>query len=807
MAKDIEPVGRQVKVDADTGNHPYTDLGISIAHQGNLLSDMGASVAQAAANARAIEAGTAAGENPKGEALPTFSEAQKNYAAAYEAQSQNVMSIRLNKLSAEANSHIAKANKINPNMISTYTKELSEGATEILNQAPSTVRHALGAQFANQLISNTERLNQKLITQQKDEALNHADVAAAITNENIATLAMNGNPEAAYNSYVEARKLNENNFLGGTWDEKKRFLADQTTMKSYYFSRFNAQLVTERAKGGEALGKYLTSFTDIKNKPEEMPASTWAEIGQGVLNTSRQIDALQATEKDNLVSGLQEKMAEGVATPQDFENVMSNPVITQSDQNKIWTQFFNHKGSSSKSEQSVTAVMNDFGNPKIFAQATPETRDTAFKQNVDIVQQQNPGRPREGIELQVAIAAGGPIPTFIKGLEGRTTSSNLQVMSSAVTDYRRVQAEAPANLVGFDKTAADRINAYETFLRVNPSNPELALAKAHEVTTNLPPEEAKKIKESWQPVRQKRYGLEHQQVNFVNDILGTGGVFGENLQDPLSAKSFAMSVLDRNIELFRGDIEAATNATKQEVASAYSTTSVNGITEKGMGALEKVTKVGDGGTFFIQKNIANQVQAQFNQYKDAYDKGDSNYYYRIKDLDKWNSNSVDVELQKQNEQLAQGPIQPPRNETRVFEQTNVRNRLEPQVKPRQIEVEQVWRGTGKEPGRIEVMPMAVMLAPNAREGYGAQSLIGDYEVKLVTPNGYFADIPNINTYKATVIKYFPDSAKIQSDFINYNKVTHRSKATLEELLNDYLAKDNNTKHKAEHNALTQIIQS
>ena len=229
-------------------------------------------------------------------------------------------------------------------------------------------------------------------------------------------------------------------------------------------------------------------------------------------------------------------------------------------------------------------------------------------------------------------------------------------------------------------------------------------------------------------------------------------------------------------------------------------------------SLEKISGLGQSGTFFVQKDIVNQMQSKLGMYKDAYDKGNSDYYYRIKNPEKFDTSALKtpIEQSKANQrelsfieqrlgEIAKQPyfksmtIDPEydaltnRRGQLILENKDVSKgnaSIDKTTAP--IQIEKVWRGNKGE-GQVQTMNLAVIPETNTTLSYdNAQPVIGNYFVKLITEHGGIENLDSIQGFKSSPVYYAPDFGKIRQEYAEFHR-RYGAQPSYEDNLKSYIA--------------------
>lgn len=798
MATQIpEPFQEQVKLDVTVGQAPYGSAFDNAALHETLLGQLGSTIAQTAANSLATKMGYDEGMNPHGDILPPITEADKHYAQSYLAQSKNVLSNQINQMMSEAQTEISKAYRITPDMITQYQEQIGRGTAEILQNAPTGVKQELGAQYGNSIVSTTGALERRMIGQNKDEAISSMKVADKNTDTSILDNAAMGNGDLARKLYEQKVEQNKKQRAAGMMTSLEEQTSNTSARLSYYSGLSNSKAISARNQKGDALAKYLTSLSDPKNKPADLSFSEWNTIGNNTLSLMRHMDSLQQTDKNLILSDLTEKMAIGQLTEQDILSAYQSPAVNREDINELLTKLYTRQSRGITKAEKVANLTENFASAQAHGESSEQTVNDAYNGLVRAAKQKNPNSAPMDAESSIAAISGGPVPAFLRTVANLAKSNNLDDVIAASNAYHRVQGIAPQNVMGINEDAYNFINAFDTFRQVNPGDPATALAQTRNALATRTPDEQKAIQSNWNAIYRKKYGTPELRSNFARSMLRINSFFNStNIQNKAVADDHITNLLEKYTMLLGGDVETAKQLTQKAVDNVYGDTWVNGRHEKGYLSLEKISGLEQEGTWFIQQDIVKQMNGAFKTYKDAYDSGNSDYYYRIKNPEIYEMNALhktvlnksanDSELAFIKQRLGEISKQPYFESMKFDQEVNSLQQRQSQLielnraiakghktmamQTKPIQIEKVWRGRQKgAEGRVDVLNLSVIPETNTTLSYdNAQPISGNYFVKLISPNGGLENLDSITGYKMSPVYYSPDIGEIRKNYAAFH---------------------------------------
>lgn len=809
-----EPIEKQVRLEATVGSAPFSQSFDNAALHESLLGQLGSTIAQNSANALATRMGYDEGMNPHGDILPPLTEADKHYAQSYTAQSRNVLSNQINKMITDAQTEVSKTYRLTPEMIKQFTEQIGEGTAEILKNAPTGVRQELGAQYTSSIISSTGALQRRLVGQNKEDAIANMKIADKTTDSSILDNASGGNDQLAKKLYEDKVAQNKKQRATGMMTALEEQTSNTSARLSYYSGLSNARALAAREAKGDELAKYLASLADPKNKPSDLSFSEWNTIGNNTLSLMRHMDSLQQTDKNLIMSELNEKLSMNQLTEQDILTAYQSPSVNREDINELLTKLYTHQSRGSSRAARVTTLTENFSSPKAHGESTEQTINEAYNGLVRAFKEKNPNAAPMEAESSIAAISGGPIPSFLRTVANLAKSNNLDDVVAASNAYHRVQGSSPQNIMGLNEDAYNFINAFDTFRQVNPGDPQTALAQARNALVTRTPEEQKAIEANWNAVYRKKYSTPERRHSFARKMLGVNSFFNStNIQNQAVADDHITNLLGKYTLILGGDVEAAEQVTQKAVDNIYGDTWVNGRHEKGYLSLEKISGLGQGGTWFIQQDIVKQMDGAFKTYKEAYDAGNSDYYYRVKHPEYFqqdalhktvlNKSTNDSELAFIKTRLGEISKQPYAESIKLDSEVNALQQRQSQLiqmnqaiaqghktvemKNNGIEIEKVWRSNKKGvDGRVDTLNLAVIPETNTTLSYdNAQPIAGHYFVKLISANGGLENLDSITGYKMSPVYYSPDIGQIRNNYAAFHN-RFGNQPSFNDQLNDYL---------------------
>lgn len=638
----VEPIQPQVKADAAVGNVPYSATLNKVALENNALSEIGMQVAQAAANKNAENLGAEAGKNPNGDLpLPVLTEADKHYHDAYLSQSQNVMGLRLSELQSKANLEIANVYKLTPEIIDKYNQTLVDGGQEILKSAPEQIKNHLSVIYANNLLGNTEKLKTKLIDQQHDETRQVADLANTASVTTISNLGMQLNVGAAQLAYESHIANNKRLGSTGVWSPSKVQISDDSAKMAFYGSIFSGHLLEARKEGGEAVGKYLSRFEDIKNKPSDLTDSQWFSVGDSVLKLEQHQNSLVNTQQQVAISDFKKDIVLG--NPQKDKLLSLRDILSPVQFNDLEADFVTSELKKSNTIKKNQEAIDAYQNTRKYSSLTTEQVNHAWRNQVDGLNKLNNSQGLTN-ETSAALSAGGVVPEYVETIRNMAWSDNPMDLDESYRAFQTMRDKRPQNIRTLGKETEDMFKVYGANLQFHRDRPDNAYLETRKTMVEPIGIEKEAIQLNVNEYLKKNYSDPNAKKSLALKLLNPNQpMFGSKsrtsipIQDEAIATQTIFNRFQTNLELFKNDPAKAMIATQQDVDRTAGDTYVNGIRQRTLFSAEKVLAIEPehGGTFALQQDVAEQLALQFKEIDASYDKHWLDERYEIVDVGKF----------------------------------------------------------------------------------------------------------------------------------------------------------------------------
>jgi hypothetical protein len=780
MATEIQTLEPTQRLSITTQPQNYVAAMDNLARSDTLIGDLGATIAQQASIQYNRKMGLEYGLNPQGDLLPPITTADKAFQEGYIAQSKNTLSLQANQMFNQAEEELNKSYKLNQSQINDYQAQMSKGLESIMKVAPTEVQATLGYQYQAQLQNSTSELRKKLISQSKSEALDTMRVNDKLTDQNINNLATSGKIDQAAQIYQNKLAQNQRQYNSGMMTESEKIASDTSAKITYYQGLYNNQLVNlaQQQKGAtkesidQKKGEFLAQFADYKNKPKDISADEWTNLGNNTLAFEQHLQNMQNIQANFVMSALDVKATQGTLTNLDITSAANTPGVTDTRMNEWLAKYKQTKATQTQQNQFTTDLLSNYSDSRTWAETqSDKAKDAAYYQVVDSLNQQT-GVPFRTVspqpmqnEAQAAAMAGGPVPAFIRTISALSRTLDPAEMRSAVNAYYDVKLRNPGNIYGLDKNVVQRLEAFKAIRDNNPGMSDQEALQKIRVAETRDEKQKALLQENWQ---EQMLGPKGQiatyadKVRQTRDILGIKtGLFSIGKSTPMlnenNITSNVMNIWKSNYD-FDGDIEEAKSMTAEAAKTIFGPSKVNGAEFISMYPLEKMSGI-ENSHFFFQRDIAQQLTQKFQDKKDAFMRGEVSTYYRVK-----NSENYDLETMTQDKY----------------------NKIIKNAEPMVIET------IGFKDGKEQVIDEADLITDISQEtqlSYDpANPASGDYDLALSHKNGSSFMLPHYGPKNALQMTYSPNFQKVKNEYtMMFSKFGSKPMSNTEEIM-AYVAK-------------------
>jgi hypothetical protein len=762
----VPTLERQVRLDNTTQVAPYAQGFDSMALTPTALGTFGAQLAITASTTLAQKRGYEAGKDPHGTLLPPITATDKAYASAYVTQAQNTLGLQATKLMQEGQAELAKAWRLTPDMLAEYTKNMSQGLNDIIDNAPLQAQPGLAAQFNNSLMQSTGSLNMKMIGQQKQQALQNATL---FNNSQLSAIY-----EAARGGNVDAAEKMHNDMLARTSSMSSTGmitpLQAESTAKSARMSLYSGLYTGQAMKAfqNKTSDQFLADLLD--KKPEGMNTLEWESIAKTVMGEVQLQESFKQRNETSLYSEAGRLLNEGLLTP-DFIAQLEAESTSKPRFNNFMAQVAAYQRKHYKSNEQVASLMPQWNSPYAMATASNKIKNMALIQAGQDVQQRaaDNGRTLDDFEAQAEAmsTSGGPIQSFTQQMNAGFLSGNPQLMIRNLNAYRALRNSNPKVLNGMDKTAEAMMTNFESQME-DGNAPDIAAQKASEIVQQKTPEQMEintALISQWErSVVNTPSRLNSWAAQFAD--LGDGAKINNLPYFAIHLKNIFKS----NMEYLNGDVQGATKMTKEGIDRAWGVTEINGKPEYTFQPVEQTIGLDAGANPLIKHDLYEQIQKQIAPMQAAFEEGQKNkdsrmsFYYRLAPRPSYeqfrDAQKTLAEIAKQPRKatsMSGSPLAPIPGKVEANPKWDEAINIVNQFKNDPIKIEKVYADR-----RVEPFEIAIQANPGLQQD--AQGTIGSYNVSMRMNNGPSAPMNGWFVGPLTEPVYMPNQSVIRQRY-------------------------------------------
>jgi hypothetical protein len=608
--------------------------GQQLAASNNLMSTIGANVAQAANTQMAKQLGYEAGKNPHGDIGLQLTEFDKHFADSYNTQANSVLTLQGQKLLDDAHLQMSKAPRITPELIASTQRQLDVGLKNIAANAPTAIKGQLESTFASQTLHQVSQYNEKMFTQDREDAKNNLTNAAQVHITQANELAMSGDFKAALIHEEAAKKAADNGVANRYFTPEQGRIIKESATKARLVGQWvsQADIADKRGK----LPEFLKAF---EGDTHGMTHEQYNTVSQAILQHVNQSKTLRA-EDENLRA---QQMVNQIAldptaiTPVQFQNFKNSVSPLKGEQVEFkWIQALKQKQNDTSARDTLA---QNWGDARTQANAPAKLQNETFNSLVQNAQQQDKNLSTDDAEVQVAAAAAATIPVFTDTLKGKLWSGDPAQMDSAARQINALKTTHQGHaLTGLNDGDNALFSLYEAMR--NPADPTVGARLVIENSQNLDNKVATLTKAKFATfvdinTRQaktdtddwilKKFGFGKQSSIFHP--------FRNNFDAPFMGTHYAADILSK-FETFyvatRGNEPVATKMTQEYVDANYGYTAINGGKKITSTPIEKTLGfTTDDGVPFIQKDVIRQMEEPLKLLKESYDRKATNEYWTV----------------------------------------------------------------------------------------------------------------------------------------------------------------------------------
>lgn len=766
---DLPEFQSQVKIQGGPQVPSFQSATKELALSPTLLGQIGSTVAMQSSVRLAEHLGYQLGQNPVGDVLPAITKTDEAFVKSYSNQAKATLGLQANQLLQESQLELAKSNRLTPALISAFENNVSQGFSEILENAPSSIRPQLGNQLSNQLLETSGNLSMKLIQQQKQDRLDELNSYNETENTNIFESGISNNFDAAeesLNSFID-----RNNFAAESGQIKKsQAKANIHAARLSYWSGVYTREAID-AKNDKNLDAFLSSM--VSKKPEEISYSDWNQVGKNVLGYLSNLEKLEARSRNSKLSEIDLKISDGTISQSDLSNLQNDPEISNTDFNNTLRKLESRNVKASKHDIQVSELSNNPTDTATWARTTPEAINDWFD---SLVQSKvDSGESEEQAKVNTAAYAPGQIPVLNREL-------NFDLNSNDPTRLRRASLIANAMQQrdqGHKLNLSKESYAMKDLFTANIQSGVDATTAADMAHKTVFPEDQSVMDvraKQWNSLEKSKYSKPSQLSKLARDVLNVSSIPFVSTQIPneeLVGNQF--SKLLKEYYMLTGDETTAKETVKKLMKNTWGETRFSGESRQAWMPVEKALNLSTNATGYIQSDAVEQLTPEFELTKKAFDEGKSEFYYRFKNPEKFDLNALKTkydETRVELEKFMQGKSNISKaKESEIFKRFGEAKRnYETIRKGGVIEVEQVFENNVTETFRLDLATDPLLATSTNPES----PMVGPYHVRLLNPRGFPQSIANVGANTNQNISYFPNYNRIKEKYRFFEDATDLS---------------------------------
>jgi|GEM_PF-1078113 len=627
--EDLAPLNRTTGLGSGVGVTDFHQSLNEFASEANTLGQIGSKIAQTAANSFSEKMGYESGENPTGNLFPAMTESGKHYEAAYKASAQASLGTKLNSLLSEGQIELAKLPKLTPDAIQSFNDNMPKGAQSIFDLAPDDVKVSLRKSFENSMTQINGSLNTKMISRQRKAEHDNQIGSGNSGTLNIYDTAMSGDISGAADELQSLMENNQRSLDAGLISQKEHDVINSQALSSLHKGQYNNLLSVAQSQGKE--DEFLSALAE--NKPNELNYQQWEEVKGSVIKQNKAASYLRKSEQQALIAAYKIK---DVITPDNVITLKDKLTDTQ-----FYKFMYDYKVKSIgriQKEDSRQNTMKVWSDSKGFSALSNKEKSEGLAATTKSIQK-NMVDPESGAPLysedqaeRAAVkAAGGPIPSYVDGVEAQMLSGNGEQMTMAVEAYEDINRNHPNNLPLSTRAKATMLAFTDRLQKTGESN--LAAQEASQIISNKSSEQLEFAAKMTADYGKTNFKTSAMVMKFAKNL---NGINLNELQSEYEYAYEAKRRFNENLSLTMSE-SSAKKLTQEEMASLYGHTNVNGKKQLVKFPIERTVNMPEtkSSSAIINSDIAAQLKAQYAETNRLYDEIGENgqrkspFYFRI----------------------------------------------------------------------------------------------------------------------------------------------------------------------------------
>jgi hypothetical protein len=750
MAQEIQTLQAKETLDITQKQGGWLGAMTQLATSPNAIAEFGVQMASNASQTYQTLRGVEAGKNPSNSLLPPVTKADEAFVKGYSAQAEQTLGLQAQQLINQAELDLNKNYKLNNGQIQSYTENVSQGLQKIIEQAPYTIRSKLANQYNETLQRTTFSLNNKLLSQQKQESKENAGlfVKNQMRQMTDAIMTGQGNPNTVYQNSID---YINNKQASGMWSPAEAETQRQTLKQLFLNNSLSKGAID--SYNNKDLESYLSSLTNKPAKFGDMNISydEWETARNHALSEIVNYERFTSSEQNLLVSDAKIKYAEQGLSQTQIDDLKQQ--LQPQKFNELYGWMLGKQSANLAKQERITELLANNSNIDVMARATPKEIDATYDATVKQLQATavSKGTPLsdEDAQFQAISTIPTPVPAVNNMLRGQLLNGDAATAIRAASQIKRIE---DADLSGrldssFQSTdnasskIAHSINQLLPFSRT----PDEAVAMARQIA--FPTEEQKNASLELAQKFKKKNGTAAKKIEHAKSLVNV-----PNSSQVVDKSSFYINVSDAYadaLEVF-GNESLAKSWVQKGIDQNYGTTTVNGTEQFTFMPIEKMPGLGKNAVPVIQQDIYNDVSKYVANMKSTFDQNKNlGFYYEL-------------EPRKNYNEFAQAVIDP--------KAPNAKETINEFLAAKPIKITKVYRNTGE---RVNYT-LEVRSGPFASLGTHADMMASGYDYILRNEKGAIESFHGTFGNEGRIPFYSPDTKYIKEATMTIQQATKQN---------------------------------
>lgn len=630
MATEIQTLQPRAQLDITQKQGGWLNAMTELATTPNAIANFGVQMAENASQTYQKLRGIEAGKNPSNNLLPPITKADQAFVDGYSAQAQQTLGLQAQQLINQAQLDLNKNYQLSNGQIQAYKQNVAKGLQQIIDQAPYTIRSQLANQYTENLQSQVYKLNNQLITQQKNQSKENAGLYVKSQFDQISDIIMTGQGDPK-TIYANTEKYINDKQASGMWSPSEAETQRQALKQLYLNNSLAKQAVD--AYQNKNLESYLSSLTNAPSKFDNLNISyqEWESARNHALNSIINYERFTSSEQNLLVSDAKIKFAQQ-GLPQTDIDALKQELQPQKF-NELYGWILNQQNKKLAKQERITQLLANNSDVDVMARATSKEVDATYDATVAKIKSDAAYQGKFVSDADAQFQAISTIPRAIPAVNSmfnnQLTNGDPATAIQAASQIKRIE---DADLSGrldssFSSTNSAASLIAHTINEVLPfsASPEEAVAMARQIA--FPTEEQKNAAIEKMQKFKKSYGNANKKISFAKSIANV-----PDKSQVTDKSSFYISVADAYADALQvfGNETLAKSWVQKGINQNYGTTTVNGKEEFTFMPIEKLLGMDKNSVPVIQDNIYNDVSRYVDNMKAIYDTNKNlGFYYEL----------------------------------------------------------------------------------------------------------------------------------------------------------------------------------